>query len=364
MRSLPTLARASAQVANQAAILWSMAQAWRRDFSPKAAPTWRLTTQGAWSVNPAWAVFSAAYAVRRAGGPASLTSVVAEACLLLGHVRHSRWSPLSAAPSWHASPPHLSGFLSESLGLALTVGHIADYGWTPTQPLVNLDAIPAAWSWLKAPGPRPDFVYLTPGGLRVAEARGRWSAPGVTPTPEQVRRAAQVDTWSKWAGLAAGAARPSYGSGTPLGWSMCWAHIAPAQTVVDIFDPGEALALDEDDQEMFAAAADAVSDGILLASADDGSRRIEAFGGEAAVAALPIVGNGSGQPVTWVVAAVLSRDTVVPDRTDAPEPGGNGGVTLLGSLLGRRLLAVVVEDTDGQLSDASPESLLQTLLIG
>lgn len=208
------------------------------------------------NMNPAmWTLANVHY--RRPWAPARLLNVVAESAYLLACLEHRPGRELAWTALGMASPPHLSKFLSESLGLAvcLEVAH-ERYGWRPWfDPMVNIDEIddPSIKSILTprrsiapdqvlivtsrdvsryrpSPGARPDFAFLVPGvGLIAAEARGRAGLSVQYPTAEQQRRCADLAEWSRRAGGRQ--------------WFMSWAEASSVESQVTVFDPGEPLPL-------------------------------------------------------------------------------------------------------------------------
>lgn len=208
------------------------------------------------NMNPAlWTLANVHY--RRPWAPARLLNVAAESAYLLACLDHRPGSELAWTSFGMAAPPHLSRFLSESLGMAvcLEIAH-QRYGWRPWRDaMVNVDEIddPAiketltprrstspdlvrivtsrGGSWYRpSPGARPDFAFLIPGlGLIGAEARGRARLSVQYPTAEQQRRCADLAEWSRRAG--------------GWQWFMSWAEASGTESQVTVFDPGEPLPL-------------------------------------------------------------------------------------------------------------------------
>lgn len=297
-------------------------------------------------MNPAmWTLANVHY--RRPWAPARLLNVAAESAYLLACLEHRPGRPLSWTPFGMASPPHLSRFLTESLGLAicLEVAH-RQYGWLPWRDLmVNIDEIdepaiksilipprsvsPApvpivtsrggSWYW-PSPGARPDFGFLIPGvGLIAAEARGRAGLSVLQPTAEQQRRCADLEEWSRRAGGRQ--------------WFMSWAEASNAKSRVTVFDPGEPLPLSPEVTDMGTRLEKARYDYMFETAAVDDLLGLQVNGVRFRLTTLPLP-TGPLDATEWLTVAVSEQ------RVTLRDDGGLGPTEELPFELADSLLAV------------------------
>jgi hypothetical protein len=283
------------------------------------------------NMNPAmWTLANVHY--RRPWAPARLLNVAAESAYLLACVDHRPGHLMSWTPFGMASPPHLSRFLSESLGMAvcLEVAH-EQYGWRPWRdPMVNIDEIddpkikamltpppsvsPARVpiltargrsSYQPAPAARPDFAFLIPGvGLVAAEARGRAGRASRYPTGEQQRRCADLGVWSRRTG--------------GLQWFMSWVVADSNESQVTLFDPGEPLPLSRDVLQMGARVEEARYDYMYLSAGADEVPQVRVNGVGFRLASLPLPEAGF-LGSEWLTVAVSDRR--LPDTYDGERLG-------------------------------------------
>jgi hypothetical protein len=315
-------------------------------------------TQGKLSkvdLRPALWVLASAFVYRRPWDPLRFSSILQESGLLLSSVHHRRGVPLRWTGLGMASPPHLSRFLTESLGLAVSLEMATRYGWSPHFPLVNLDEIrdpalkdilcpPPARSapvlitsrrgnalYHPRPAARPDYVFITSYGLMAAEARGRSHLVANAPSPDQQRRCADMEAWQARVPL------PN------LGWFMSWTGITEGDTVVHFFDPGEPWPLEEHQIISLSHVNSDRESQMFHSAAEEGYPAIEVAGRGVHVGSIEVhnAGDEAEYGQEWLHLFVANTPWLSTPRETPEEPGYFREISIQGVMIARRMACVI-----------------------
>lgn len=295
-----------------------------------------------------------AQATRRPGGRPSLSTAALEAALLLSHFEHQSLAPLRASHRFTTAPPHLAGFLTEALALAVTADMARAYGWSPSRAIVNFDDIVhdragfgALISKLAPTGPRPDLLFLTPAGLVAGESRGRSFArrPSGYASAAQDKRVEALDHWASVVQHGLGLSAP------PL-WFMAWLSFNEVDARVDFFDLGDFVQLPREDLGQLTNHNDRHFDAMFERSRAEQLTSV-VIGGVQAIAVEQRVGEVSPGRVEWLhlllsVEAWNVRDGVPASAGQGPPRDDPAIAEDVNVAVSRRLASVLTVTEPGQ----------------
>lgn len=142
-------------------------------------------------------------------------------------------------------PSHMSRFLTESLGLCISIESASAYGWNPLRAILDADRLSKTSPLYVATGSRPDFIVQTTSGWHGIEARGRGSRGPVGPGRPVAVQTTKLEGMHNWSVKVAKHPRVA----APPSWSMSWAWITADGTSVDHFDPGDPVELSAGDEQ-------------------------------------------------------------------------------------------------------------------
>lgn len=259
---------------------------------------WTHTGDSTWKIRPLlWPLISA-YVVRRPFKPARLSTVLFETNLLMNSTNWQNGSDLSWSQPSMSYPSHMSRFLTESLGLCISLNSAADYGWTVRRQILDADRLPTEHPAYVAKGSRPDFVYRSATGWHGVEARGRSApAPSTTSRPSRTEQP-KLEGMDRWSATVA--SHPSVNSAPS--WSMSWSWITDTDTTVDHYDPGDPVPSSQEiDEAVWERMREITSE--LTDDDDPGVQHVEGLGRPVSTTSRPLWLVGSAEPSQWLTIA-------------------------------------------------------------
>jgi hypothetical protein len=343
-----------------------MAYAEVRDYqctSPSSTTTpagvWAHSKDTIWQIRPELWPYVSAFLIQRPYAPASLITVVSEVALLMENTNWRPGVPLSWSTAAMSCPSHMSRFLTESLGLCVSVLSASAYGWNPFLAILDADRLPKNSPLYVATGSRPDFVAQSTIGWHGIEARGRGaSGPVRIQRPVAVQEPKLVGM-HQWAAKLAG---PPPANLVPS-WSMSWAWITDVKTVVDHFDPGHPVKLTPSDEQAIWTQMDQVA-AALTATEDLRIHHVDALDRQVSVVSRSIQDNPPNGSTSWLTVASWTKRLTLEELQERRDVAINRDSARLRESFGGLNRASVGSYMATAITDRQPTKQELGLLIG